>query len=106
MLDLLANAKRRAEQEHRYDDALVRLYRALEKRVQLELKAYNLDTSNIKLELVPDKLKHELKLKYYNERKNRIETPLYPAYCLLKALEEEKELYNGIGHRFSRNMKN
>ncbi|MCX7974425.1 MAG: TIGR02710 family CRISPR-associated CARF protein [Candidatus Aminicenantes bacterium] len=99
LYDLLANAKRRAILENRYDDALVRLYRALEKRAQLELKKYNIDASNVNLDLVPTKLKEKIRFKYFNERTNKAEIPLYGAYCLLKALEEE-EGRRGIGHRF------
>lgn len=99
LLDLLANAKRRAEMENRYDDALVRIYRALEKRAQLELKKYGLNASNINLNLVPEKIREEIKFKYFNDMKNRIEVPLYAAYKLLQALEQEKGS-PGIGHRF------
>lgn len=99
LLDLLANAKRRAYLENRYDDALVRIYRALEKRAQLELKKYGLDASNINLDLIPEAIREEIKSKYYNLRKNKVEVPLYAAYQILIALEEEKKS-PGIGHRF------
>ncbi len=66
LLDLLANAKRRARLEQRYDDALVRLYRAIEKRAQMELTKYNLKADDIKLNLIPEKIKKEIHRKYYN----------------------------------------
>ncbi|MDH7514068.1 MAG: TIGR02710 family CRISPR-associated CARF protein [Clostridiales bacterium] len=99
LLDLLANARRRARLEHRYDDALVRLYRALEKRAQMELGKYGLEASDINLALVPSSIREEIRSKYYNERKGKIEVSLYAAYSLLKALEEEKGA-SEIGHRF------
>ncbi len=99
ILDLLANAKRRAEHEGRYDDGIVRIYRALEKSGQIELKKYGLDASNIKLELIPKYIQQEIKNKYYNERKRKIQTPLYGSCQILKAKEEEKG-EKGLGHRF------
>lgn len=99
ILDLLANAKRRAENEGRYDDAIVRIYRAIEKRAQLELKKYRIDASNIKIELLPLSIREEIKGKYYNERKGKIQTPLYGSCQILKAIEEEKG-EKGFGHKF------
>lgn len=43
---LLNNARRRAE-ETKYDDAIARLYRALELIAQIRLKEYGIDTSNV-----------------------------------------------------------
>lgn len=99
ILDLLSNAKRRAENEGRYDDAIVRIYRAIEKLVQIELKKYGLDASNIKIELLPQSIREEIRQKYYNERKNKIQTPLYGSFQILKAMEEERD-EKGFGHRF------
>lgn len=100
ILDLLSNAKRRAENEARYDDAIVRIYRAIEKSAQMELKEKcNLDASDIKIELLPQSIKEEIKQKYFNERKNKIQTPLYGSFHILKAIEKEKG-EKGLGHRF------
>lgn len=99
LLDLLANAKRRAEIENRYDDAIVRIYRAIEKRGQMELTKYGLDASCINLDKIPESIKGEIKEKYFDEGKKIIKVPLYGCYKILKALEEEKNIPS-IGHRF------
>ncbi|MDY0170723.1 MAG: TIGR02710 family CRISPR-associated CARF protein, partial [Thermoguttaceae bacterium] len=61
--DLLRNAERRAAQG-RYDDAVGRLYRAIELCAQqwLHLK-YSLDTSDLALERVPEEFREETGLK-------------------------------------------
>ncbi|MBI5192418.1 MAG: TIGR02710 family CRISPR-associated protein [Nitrospirae bacterium] len=45
-LDLMSNAKRRAELENKYDDAIARLYRALEAYAQIRLASHNIDLSD------------------------------------------------------------
>jgi hypothetical protein len=56
--DLLQNAARRAAQQ-RYDDAVGRLYRALEMTVQVWLKnRYDLDTSNVDAPKSPNRTAH------------------------------------------------
>lgn len=99
LLDLLANAKRRAEIEKRYDDAIVRIYRAIEKRAQIELIKYGLDASNIDLNLVPQRIRNEIKEKHTDQQTNKIKVPLYASYKILQAKEEEKGL-SSIGHKF------
>lgn len=99
ILDLISNAKRRAKLEGRYDDALVRLYRTFEKKVQIELRNYRIDTSNVNIELVPLTIQEEIKNKYFNEKKGRIETPLYASCQILKEIEKTKEI-KGVGHKF------
>jgi len=55
--DLLNNAKRRGDEEERYDDAVARLYRTIELIAQYQLKRkYNIDTSNAKPEQIPQQL--------------------------------------------------
>jgi hypothetical protein len=57
--DLLNNAKRRAAQKH-YDDAVARLYRAIELFAQIRMgKEYDYKTDDLKLEKLPEKLKDE-----------------------------------------------
>ncbi len=99
ILDLLANAKRRANFEGRYDDAIVRIYRAIEKSAQLELKKHNLDASNIDSKLLPGSIREEIEKKYYNQRKNKIQTPLYGSCQILKEIEKEKG-QKGLGSKF------
>lgn len=89
--DLIANAKRRAEFEGRLDDAVARLYRALEKIAQNELKKeLGADNSKVDLEKIPDKLRDEFKRKYYDERTKKCKLPLSPSYELLYHLNNEK----------------
>ena len=58
--DLLFNAKRRAAQG-RYDDAVARVYRALELLAQIRLRAaYEVDTGSVDLARVPEAVKTEL----------------------------------------------
>ncbi|MGH7500295.1 MAG: TIGR02710 family CRISPR-associated CARF protein, partial [Longimicrobiales bacterium] len=57
VLDLLANAKRRAS-EGRFDDAVARLYRTTEALAQIRLYEYGLDTSAVPLSEVPDALRN------------------------------------------------
>jgi|GEM_PF-432409 len=102
LLDMLANAKRRALKENRYDDAIVRLYRVLELRAQGELKKYGLDSSDIRLDLVPVKIREEVNSRYFNERKKRVEVPLYAAYQIIKAIEADRDI-KGVGHLFFEN---
>jgi tetratricopeptide (TPR) repeat protein len=57
--DLLNNAERRAVQKH-YDDAIARLYRAIELFAQTRMeKEYGYKTDDLKLEQLPDELKDE-----------------------------------------------
>lgn len=52
-LDLISNAKRRADLENKYDDAFARLYRALEAYAQIRLTSHNIDFSDVMKEQEP-----------------------------------------------------
>ncbi|HCT36318.1 MAG TPA: TIGR02710 family CRISPR-associated protein [Firmicutes bacterium] len=83
--DLLANARRRA-QEGAYDDAAARLYSAIERRAQvLLLDGYKIDTSGVMPEQIPDALRDEYQERYCG-RDGAIQIPLMAAYRLLAAL--------------------
>jgi CRISPR-associated protein (TIGR02710 family) len=85
--DLLLNAERRATQE-RYDDAVGRLYRALELLAQIRLlQSYNIKTGDIDLEKLPDNLRAEYEQKR-DHRKNKIQTALHSSYDLLNKLSD------------------
>lgn len=59
VFDLLGNASRRARQG-RYDDAVARLYRAIESAAQVRLQHYRFsDTGNVSLELLPETLQRD-----------------------------------------------
>ena len=84
--DLILNAERRAVQE-RYDDAVARLYRAVEMVAQVRLQSeWGIDVSNVQLYLIP----HELQEKY-KELQNtdgRIQLALRKSYELLVDLDD------------------
>ncbi len=78
--DLVLNAERKAKQG-RFDDAVARLYRALELLVQLRLKIeYSIKTGDIKIEKIPDIYRQE-----YEGKKDdgKIKLPLKESYELL-----------------------
>ena len=88
--DLIANAKRRAELEHKYDDAMARLYRALEALAQHQLNSkHGIKTSHVDQNKLPAFLKEEYKRKYVDNRVNKMKLPLYASYQLLKELNDE-----------------
>lgn len=59
-LDLLANARRRAELEGKYEDAVARCYSATEKLAKVQLKeAYSIDNSAVPLTQIPETLQGE-----------------------------------------------
>ena len=85
--DLLANAKRRAELEKKFDDAVARLYRAIEVLAQSELKeTYGIETSNVKEETIPFNIREEYLLKYKDRLDGKIKVPLLGSYRLLTEL--------------------
>lgn len=99
LYDLIANADRRANFEGRYDDAVARLYRALEKIAQNELlNKYKIKTSKILFNEIPDELKYKFK-KYYEKEGNCYKLPLYASFELLYY----KDKNNKIGKKFIEN---
>jgi CRISPR-associated protein (TIGR02710 family) len=86
-LDLLANAKRRAEMHHHYEDAMVRLYRALEILAQVQLdKAFGIRSQDVRADQLPESVREEYRRGFISELDGRIKLPLYAAYNLLKVL--------------------
>ncbi|QNP30619.1 TIGR02710 family CRISPR-associated CARF protein [Cylindrospermopsis curvispora] len=85
--DLILNAERRAKQE-RYDDAVGRLYRALELLAQIRLlKEYDLKTEEVNIEKIPENLRD----KYSEKRsltKGKIQIGLRSSYELLSELND------------------
>ena len=83
-LDLLGNARRRAKLEKKFDDAVARLYRAMEILVQAELRQkFGINTSDVKIQDIPEKLKGEFVIKYKDQKDNKIKIPLFASYQLL-----------------------
>jgi CRISPR-associated protein (TIGR02710 family) len=86
--DLILNAERRAEQQ-RYDDAVGRLYRALELLAQIRLlKAYGIKTGDIDLEKLPENLRTEYEKKR-SPGKGKIQIASRSSYELLTKLSDD-----------------
>lgn len=87
VIDLILNASRRARQG-RFDDAVARLYRALEMFAQVNLLLWEkpLLTSNLNLEKIPDKLRSKYN-NLQNPDSNRVIFGLIQSYLLLKEIE-------------------
>lgn len=85
--DLLLNAQRRAMQE-RYDDAVGRLYRALELTVQIWFqKRYQVDTSHVDLSRLPVHTHEDLKK--FTRSHGKIQLGLRDAWDFLEKLPED-----------------
>ncbi len=101
LLDLLSNAVRRAEREHKYDDAVSRLYSVVEKSAKIRLKlAYGIDNSKVPVDVIP-KGRDDLLEGVVRNSDGSFKFPLYRSFALLAALddplgklylEEEREL--------------
>jgi len=84
--DLFLNAQRCAAQ-HRFDDAVARLYRALELLAQARLRlGYSIDTGDLSLKLLPQELQGEYRK--LADSKGKIKLPLTPAFDLLAKLTD------------------
>ncbi len=93
--DLIANARRRAFLENKYDDAVARLYRVIEAMAQFRLASrYKIRTSEVDICLIPGRLRIEYEKKYLDERTGKLKLSLYASYNLLK------ELGDDLGKRF------
>jgi CRISPR-associated protein (TIGR02710 family) len=88
-LDLLANARRRAQLEQKYEDAMARLYRALEVLAQVRLSRKGIRTSSVDPARLPDTLKEDFEKKYTSELDGKIKIGAQEAYRLLKELGDE-----------------
>ncbi len=86
--DLLLNAQRRAQQQ-RYDDAVGRLYRALELLAQIHLKLkYDIITGDVDLPKLPESLRDQYAAER-NPRTGKVQIPLWKSYTLLGELPED-----------------
>lgn len=88
LLDLISNARRRAEFESKYDDALVRLCRAVEIHAQIRLGTHGIKASDVKGEQIPSDLRNKFVQKYTDEMDNRIKLPLFAAYRVLQVAND------------------
>jgi CRISPR-associated protein (TIGR02710 family) len=86
--DLLLNAQRRAAQE-RYDDAVGRLYRALELLAQIRLlKSHSIKTDDVDTQQLPEPLRGEYE-KMRLPDKGKIQLALRSSYELLSKLPND-----------------
>lgn len=84
ILDLLGNANRRFT-EGKFDDAVARIYRALEMSAQWKLcSEYDINTSNVPLEKVPKEIRDIYQRKYLKGQV--LQLPLAASFGLLSAL--------------------
>ena len=84
----MANARRRADIENKYDDAVARLYRAVEAYAQIKLSGGGINTSDLKIDSLPQEIRTEFSNKYKDEIDNRIKLPLYGSYKVLELLKD------------------
>ncbi len=97
--DLFSNAERRF-QEGKIDDAILRLYRAVEMIAQMRLlEGYEIDTSDVKPELIPESLRERFISRHRDFADNKIKIPQNDAFLLLK------ELGDTVGNTFMENEK-
>jgi CRISPR-associated protein (TIGR02710 family) len=83
--ELLANAARRAE-EGKFDDAIVRLYRALELGGQIAIqRVLGCGTDKVPVDRLPASLREEFRRRYERVT-NFVTLPLQATYLLLEAL--------------------
>ncbi|MCP9453475.1 MAG: TIGR02710 family CRISPR-associated CARF protein [Nitrospira sp.] len=99
--DLLANADRRAT-EGSYDDAIVRLYRALELGAQIAIeRRLGCGTDRVPVEAIPETVRAEFLARYRPEDGGTLKLPLEASYRLLAALgEPEGQQFEQQQNRF------
>ncbi len=83
--DIFANAVR-CERQERYDDAVARLYRCTEGLAQLALQKYDIDTSQVAVDAIPELLRNRWGL---SAGSDPIEVGLHQGFELLESLGDE-----------------
>jgi CRISPR-associated protein (TIGR02710 family) len=95
ILDLIANADRRANIECKFEDGVARLYSCLERGAKFRLqRQYGVSTEDVKADQLPESLRAEFAEKYSDPREGKMRLPLFAAYRLLAALGDD------LGQRF------
>jgi CRISPR-associated protein (TIGR02710 family) len=95
ILDLIANADRRARVEGKYEDGVARLYSCLERGAKFRLqREYGVSTEDVKVDQLPEALRSEFEQKYRDARESKIRLPLFASYRLLDILGDV------LGQRF------
>jgi CRISPR-associated protein (TIGR02710 family) len=89
VIELIANAIRRGN-EGKYDDAVARLYRALEMIGQIEfIKEFNCETSDVNIDNILFDFRDEIKSKYFDPIDRKTKLPLFAAFDLLKRINNK-----------------
>lgn len=84
--DLVSNAKRRYLQS-KFDDAVARLYRALEMAGQIAFEeATGSSTSDVSTESLPESIRKEYMERYFSRDDGKMRLPLFPTFRALEAL--------------------
>ncbi|HBC42993.1 MAG TPA: TIGR02710 family CRISPR-associated protein [Pseudanabaena sp.] len=87
--DLLLNADRRASQK-RYDDAVGRLYRAIELLEQIRLfKQYGILTGDVDISKLPAQLQTEYEARKASNTKKKLQLALFQSYDLLSKFTDD-----------------
>ncbi|MFN6165739.1 MAG: TIGR02710 family CRISPR-associated CARF protein [Pseudanabaena sp.] len=87
--DLLLTADRRASQK-RYDDAVGRLYRAIELLEQIRLfKQYGILTGDVDISKLPAQLQTEYEARKASNTKKKLQLALFQSYDLLSKFTED-----------------
>jgi CRISPR-associated protein (TIGR02710 family) len=95
--DLVANARRRYLQS-KYDDAVARLYRALEMVGQIEFeKETGCSTSDAAPYKLPERLREEYARLYGSGHDGKLKIPLFPTFRVLR------EINSPVGQKFEQN---
>ena len=89
-LDLIANAQRQAQFGQKYEDAVVRLYRAMEVLAQVALSKKGIRAVAADSSKFPDSIREELVQKYTSPLDNKIKIGALGGFQLLKALGDER----------------
>lgn len=86
--DLIANARRRADMECRYDDAVARLYRAIEKAAHSRLGQLGINASKVAADQLPDSIRDQFVEKYAGSE-GVVKLPLFASYIVLNELNDD-----------------
>ncbi len=87
LLDLLANARRRAEQGH-FDDAVARLYSAIEKSAKIALwTRHAIDNSNVDINRIPQEFRNEYES--FIDKDGKLKIGLQQSFFLLERLGDD-----------------
>jgi CRISPR-associated protein (TIGR02710 family) len=98
--DLVMNAERRAVQQ-RYDDAVGRLYRALELLVQIHLlKNHQIKTGNVDISRIPKDHRDEYEALRYSHNNQEIKLSFRQSYRLLNLFEDDL-----LGRLYKKNIR-